>query len=367
LGKIPGAELGLEMNSTKKRGKMISHSKPFVDNIDVLATAMQVESQLHATGDIVEEFENSISKLIGSKYAKATSSGSTALHLALLSLNVNQKDEVIIPSYVCQALLNVVRHTRAKPILADIDANYHISEKTIIPLITKKTKAIIVPHLFGSTANIENILKLKIPVIEDCAQSIGTMYEGEPVGSKGKIGTFSFFATKTISTGFGGMIVTNSKEIKSKIDNLTKYDKRESYDIAYNYNLTDIQAALGLSQLEKLPVFIERRKQIAQKYDEAFKSLNIKLPLNTDGSYPFRYVIQLQDENQRDSLQEKLKEKGIISERPIYRPLHRYLSLPNDKFPNTEKAHATSLSIPIYPALKDEEIKHIINALKNIL
>ena len=346
---------------------MILHSKPFVEESDSISVADVVKSKLHAAGGVVKIFEDKISKFSNAKYAKATSSGTTAIHLSLLALGIEEGDEVILPSYVCQAVLNAVNYTKAKPILADINDNYHISLKTIKPLITKKTRAIIVPHLFGYSANIDDILTLKIPVIEDCAQSLGTKAKGKIVGTNGTLGIFSFFATKSISTGFGGMIITNSKKLKDKLNDLTQYDKRNTYKIAYNYGLTDIQAALGISQLEKLPNFIEKRKQIAERYDKAFLHLNIKLPKKVEGSYPFRYVITLRDKKDLVYLKKKLKKEDIITERPIFKPLHQYLSLPKENFPNTEKAHSTALSIPIYPALTEEEIITIISSIKNAL
>src|SRR3989344_2473235 len=154
----------------------IPHSKPFVDAEDVKAVTKQTKSGMHATGENVKEFESEMCKLIGKRYGKATSSGTTALHIALLALNIKKGDEVIIPSYVCQAVLNAVNYTGAKPVLVDIDLNFkdegfNVSAKTIERVISKKTKAIIVPHLFGHAAEIDKIVnianKYNIPVIED--------------------------------------------------------------------------------------------------------------------------------------------------------------------------------------------------------
>ena len=350
----------------------IKHSKPYIDNQDIKAIAEQTKSGNHATQQTTIQFQNQLAKLINQKYAKATSSGTTALHLSLLALNIKQGDEVIIPSYVCSDVLNAVYHSKTTPILADIEENsFNISAKTIQPLITERTKAIILPHLFGIPADIEPIIEIakkhNIPIIEDCAQSLGAKYKDNTfTGSKATISIFSFYATKMISTGQGGMILTSSDEIKSKLDDLMTYDKKPVYTIGYNFNMTDIQAALGLSQLKKLDKFITRRKEISKKYNQAFKNLEINLTNYPNGSYAYRYIIRLKDKESRDRLNEKLNEKGIHSgDKPVFKPLHQYLHLPSLNFPNSEQAYNTVLSIPIYPALTDEEVDYIIDTLKD--
>ena len=348
----------------------ITHSKPFADEEDIKAVSEIIKSQKHATGDTVAKFENAMAELIGQKYAKATSSGTTALHISLLALGIKKEDEVIIPSYVCGDVLNAVNHANAKSVLVDIGSDsFNISFGKISPLITSKTKAIILPHLFGIPADIEDILKLadtkNIAVIEDCAQSLGAKFpDNKFTGSKAIISIFSFYATKTISTGQGGMILTSDKKIKEKIDDLMTYDKKPVYTTGYNYSMTDIQASLGLSQLKKLDMFISRRREIAKKYSQAFKSPSIKLTDYSKGSYPYRYVVLFSDKPSRDLFDKKLKEKNINSSEPVFYPLHRYLGLKG--FENTNDVYDRILSIPIYPALSDEEVEDITDCLKNI-
>lgn len=347
----------------------IPHSKPTISNEDLKAVSVQVASKMHATSSKTKEFEEKLSSFIDVKFAKATNSGTNSLYLSLLALGIKKGDEVIIPSYVCQSLLNAVNYTGAKPVLADIQKNFmekgcNISAKTIKPLITKKTKAIIVPHMFGIPAKIDEIVKFGIPVIEDCAQSLGAEFNGKKLGSLGKIGIFSFYATKIISTGQGGMILTNSEEIKNKVNDLTTYDQREKYDVAYNFGLTDIQSSLGIVQISHLNDFIKIRKQIAEKYNDAFKNLPLDLIKYPKGSIPFRYVIKLKNKIQREKLQEFLKNKNIIAEQPVFKPLHEYLNLNKSKFKNTMEAHETILSLPIYPSLKQEESERIILSTK---
>ena len=350
--------------------KKIPHSKPNISQEDITAISNQVASGMHATGSKTQEFEEKMLELTGVKYAKATTSGTTALHLALLALDIKENDEVIIPSYACQSLLNSINYTGAKPVLVDIDdseKSYNLSAKTITPLITEKTKAIIVPHMFGIPADLDEIIELGIPVIEDCAQALGAEYKGKKLGSMGDIGVFSFYATKVISTGQGGMLVTNSEKINDRITDLTTYDQSQEYKLAYNYGLSDIQSALGISQLKRLPEFIERRNEIAEKYNNAFKNTKLKLLLQKEDSFHFRYILGLPNSDERDNLQSYLLEKNIIPEKPVFKPLHQYLNLAPDNFPNTELAHNTLLSIPIYPALTDEEVDYIIKSVRNFL
>ena len=339
---------------------MIPHSKPTISKSDIEALANQAKSGMHAPGEKTREFENKIKILTRAKYVKAVQTGTAAIHLALLALNIKKGDEVIIPSYVCQSVLSAVKYTQATPILVDISPDSsNISAQTIKSKITKKTKAIVVPHMFGIQTEINKIKKLKIPTIEDCAHFLS------PIKSKGKISTFSFYATKMISTGHGGAIATDNRKIAQRIEDLLKYDKRKSYKIAYNSSLTDLQSSLGISQIKKLPQFIKKRKQIAQKYSSSLKNLPIIVPNFQRSSVPFRYIIKLKNKRQKDQIKKHLRKNKIIAEDPIFKPLHQYLKLPRKYFPNTEKAFATSLSIPIYPSLKDKEINYIIKTIKN--
>ena len=367
---------GIEAVSIKIKNKMkkINHSEPFVSEEDIEVVKEQVDSHMHANGSKTKEFEDAMCKIIGTKYANATTSGTTALHLALMALNVSKGDEVIIPSYICQSVMNAINYTGAIPVLADIDLDfenkgYNISAKTIKSLITKKTKVIVVAHMFGVPADIDSIRKIapKIFIIEDCAHSFGAMYKGNRVGGVGDLSIFSFYATKIISTGHGGMVLTSSKKLQERIKDLMKDDKRDEYKIAYNYKLSDIQSALGISQLKKLDYFIKRRKKIAEKYDNSFKNTSFKLFPQPEGSFPFRYIIRLDNKKKLDEIQNKLKEKRIIAEQPIFKPLHQYINLDTSKFINSEKAHDITLSIPLYPALTDREVDYIIKSIKEVL
>ncbi|MBM4272745.1 MAG: DegT/DnrJ/EryC1/StrS aminotransferase family protein, partial [Deltaproteobacteria bacterium] len=243
---------------------MIPHSRPTLDQDDYASVLHILKSGHLAQGKQVEQFEKDLSSLIGVRGGVAVSSGTAALHLALLSLNTGSGDEIIIPDFVCTAPLNAIRYTGAVPVIADIDPlTYNIDVGDLKKRLTKKTKAIIIPHMFGLPADMEEILSLGIPVIEDCAQSLGSRYRDSCTGRLGTLSIFSFYATKMIATGEGGMVLSDDESLLEKIRDLRDYDEKELYTVRYNYKMTDFQAAFGISQLKKLFSFIKRRKEIA--------------------------------------------------------------------------------------------------------
>jgi perosamine synthetase len=348
-------------DSPKSQNSIIQHSKPTLGAEEANAVSEVIESGYIAEGERVKNFEKAFAKFMGVQYAASTNSGTSALHLTLLAMGVGQGDEVIIPSYVCSALLNAVNYTGATPILADIDPEtYNLDVTDTRSRINKYTKAIIVPHLFGLAADMESLLEFDVPIIEDCAQSIGATGHQRPVGLFGVAGIFSFYATKVITTGEGGMVATNSRDIAARISDLKAYDKRENYKIRFNYKMNDIQAALGIVQLKQLGSIIRRRKEIAERYNRAFNSFRIKLPPADSGHIYFRYVLGLQMDA-RPWIQE-LARMGVICERPIHFPLHQ--NLERGGYPAAEKSWKQSLSIPIYPTLNDEEISRVIESVK---
>ena len=339
---------------------IIPHSRPTIGPEEAKAVSEVIASGYIAEGEIVEKFETAFAKFLGVEYATSTNSGTSALHLTMLAMGVGLGDEVIIPSYVCSALLNAVNYTGATPILADIDPEtYNLDVMDVRKRINKYTKAIIVPHLFGLAADMESLLELDVPIVEDCAQSIGATSHQRAVGLFGVAGIFSFYATKVITTGEGGMVATNSRDIAARIRDLKAYDKRENYKIRFNYKMNDIQAALGIVQLKQLGSIIRRRKEIAKRYNRAFNSYRIKLPPSDSGHIYFRYVLGVKM-NAGPWIQE-LARMGITGQRPIHLPLHQSLNLGG--YPATEKAWHQSLSIPIYPTLSDEEISRVIESV----
>ncbi|MBW2409974.1 MAG: DegT/DnrJ/EryC1/StrS aminotransferase family protein, partial [Deltaproteobacteria bacterium] len=332
---------------------IIPHSRPTLGFAEAKAVSDVIGSGYIAEGDTVKHFETAFAKFLGLEYATSTNSGTSALHLTMLAMGIGQGDEVIIPSYVCSALLNAVNYTGAIPVLADIDADtYNLEVADVQRRINNRTKAIIVPHLFGLAADLDALHRLDVPIIEDCAQATGAVYQERPVGTIGQAGIYSFYATKVMTTGEGGMVATNSRAMAETIDDLKNYDKRTDYKVRYNYKMTDIQAALGIVQLKALESFIQRRRVIAKRYHEAFKAFNLRIPPTDAGHIYFRYVLGLPMD--ASPWIKELARMGIICERPIHRPLHQNLRLGG--YQSTDQAWKRSLSIPIFPTLSDDEI-----------
>ena len=345
---------------------MIAHSKPTLGVGEVKILAETIASGNIAQGTLVQQFEKKTASFIATKYAVALNSGTSALHLALLSLGIKNNDEVIIPSFTCTAILNAIHYTGAKAILADINPeDYNISVSEIKKKLTRKTKAIIVPHMFGHPVDLAPILNLGPSVIEDCAQSIGAMCHGRKTGSFGLLSVFSFYATKMMTTGEGGMVLTNSSILAKKIRDLRDYDEKSNYVTRYNYKITDLQAGIGIKQLFNLTNFIKRRQQIAKQYTENLSGKDIALPaVKKNCTHVFyRYIIRIRQES-RKFIKNMLK-NNVVCCKPVYRPIHRYLGLSG--FPNSEKAWRQAVSIPIYPSLSNENVKIILsNILKYI-
>ncbi len=342
---------------------VIPHSRPTLDENDLISVSEVIRSGRIVQGEVVEKFENRVAKFIGADGAVATNTGTSALHLSLLAIGIKSGDYVAIPSFVCTALLNALNYVGAQPILVDINPDtYNIDIRDLKKKIKRSTKAIILPHLFGLPADIDETMSLGIPVIEDCAQAIGAVYKGKKAGSFGRLSCFSFYATKVLSTGEGGMVVSDSKGLLKKIRDLRDYDNKKSYSVRYNYKMTDIQAAMGISQLKKLHSFLLKRANIAQRYSSALQEFyNVPSVRYKDRKHIFfRFPIQVQG-----SVSKALNfftERGLICARPVFKPIHKYLQVKG--LPNTDKAWNNTISIPIYPSLTDKEICKTLDVLK---
>lgn len=353
--------------------KNISHNKPYLDKQEARAVAKVLQSDWLTTGKEVEKLENNIKKLVGAKYAVAVNSGTSALHLSLLALGTGLDDEVIIPTYTCSALLNATYYTGATPVVVDVESDgFNIDGNQVKKKIGKKTKAVIVPHTHGFPAKIEAIKKFGLPVIEDCAIALGTTYLGKSVGNSGDLAIFSFYASKVITTGYGGMVVTKSKKYYQNVKNFIYDDQAENYQVSYNYQLNDIAASIGNIQFERLEKFLNKRKEIAAKYVKVLKKKkNIQcFPKEEDSNVNhYRFIIKFQNLKERDRVKEAFRRVGITTIVPIdtFQLLHRYLKLDKSQFPNAENLAQTTLSLPIFPALTQEEIARITQALDSTL
>jgi len=317
-----------------------------------------------AAGPLVDQLEAAFSRRLGGGHAVAVSSGTSALHLALLALDIGPGDDVIVPSYACATLLHAVHYTGASPVPCDLDPDtLNPTVREIRPLLTRRTRAIVVTHTFGFPADLSAIVSLGVPVIEDCAQALGAEYRGGPVGSFGRIAVCSFYATKVICSGEGGMVWTRSARLAARLRDLNRPDQRPDYKVRYNYKLSDLAAGLALRQVERLDELIERRRTIAARYSRALKpdSLQVQVPLSDSAPIYYRFVIRTR---RAGAFIERAVSKGVRCDRPVFRPLHAYLKLAPKRFPHTEAIWRNGVSIPLYPSLTDAEVKYIVTVLQ---
>jgi perosamine synthetase len=345
---------------------VIPHSRPALGEAEAKAVAEVVRGGWVAQGRQVAAFQHAMAKVTGQAQGVAVSSGTAALYLALMALGIGSDDEVVIPSYVCTALWHAVRLTGAKPVLVDIEsATYQSSQQAVARALSRHTKALIVPHMFGLPAEIEALKRHGIPLIEDCAQTLGVTVRGKPVGSTGELTVCSFYATKLLTAGEGGMVLGREESLVGRVRALRQYDEQDALDPAFNYKMTDMQAALGLCQVARLEGFLARRQAIAARYHEAVRQTGVTPPSAAPGlehGY-FRYVVRLS--RPVGPALDRARALGIGCRRPIYLPIHRYLGLAG--FPETDAVWERALSIPLYPALTDPEVDRIVAGLPTIL
>lgn len=345
---------------------MIPHSKPSLDKRD-----FQVVNQVLSSGHIVqgrqvEQFEKEMARYSGHRSGVAVSSGTVALKLSLMALGVKEGDEVMIPSYVCAALWHAVQSLQAKPVLLDMDPDtFELDPDEIRRKKTRKTRALILVHSFGYPINMLRYTHLEVPIIEDVANSLGAEFQRQKVGKKGRLAITSFYATKMMTTGEGGMVLCDSPQSASEIRNWRSYDERGELGLAFNYKMTDFQAALGRAQLKRFPSFVQKRRRWAQFYSKSLSHLKgLVLPTLSQGSKPcyHRFVFR----HKRASwLIRALNKKGICARKPIFKPLHAYLGA--KRFPGSEILSREMISVPIYPTLTQKEAKMIVKTLNQLL
>jgi perosamine synthetase len=350
---------------------MIPHSRPSIDREEILAVTAVLQSGHLAQGAVVEQFERGMAAYLGLAGGVAVNSGTMALEVALRVLGVGPGDEVILPSYVCAAPWQAVQRVGAQACLVDIEPDtFQISADAARAAITSKTRAIIVPHLFGLPADLTALAQLGVPLIEDCAQTLGAMERGRSVGSVGVLTVCSFYANKLLCAGEGGMLLSSDPVLLERARALREYDGSPSLNPqATNLKMTDVQAAIGLAQLNRLPGFLERRVSLALGYREALAGTSAILPSVPAGRSHvyYRFVIRIpRRESGSDELSgclERMERQGVQCRKPVFRSLHRYLGL--DGFPATEAAEREALSLPLYPALTDEDTAQVFMAMRD--
>ena len=310
-----------------------------------------------AQGKAVENFENEFCDFLGLPQgsAVAVSSGTAALYLALLALDAPTKN-VALPVYACSALQNATALARGIPRVVD---SKHDSPNIDITAIDNEANLAIIPHMFGLPQDLSSLTGKKY-VIEDCAQALGARVNGVPVGLQGDIGIFSFFATKLITTGGqGGMIVSKNAAIIEKIKDYRLHDKRFDMKIRFNFQMTDLQAAIGSAQLQQFSAFVNRREEIYQPY----KAANLPLLDGDEGVQPVRFRAILRTTKQQEIIHALAAHNisAVVSIRDIE------ILEPKENYPNALWWTRNTVSLPIYPLLKDEEVDRIIQIVQNTL
>jgi len=342
----------------------IPHSRPCVGEAESRATARVIAGRHLAQGPRVRAFEEEMGCFAGLLPGVAVSSGTAALHLSLLALDIGPGDQVLLPSYVCTAPLLAVRYTGATPVL--VDADPETGNMDLDDLRKKragKCKAIIAVHLFGLPLDMEKVCDLGVPVVEDCAQALGAFIGERPAGTFGRLSVCSFYATKLMTTGEGGMVLSSDSALLERIRDLRDYDKRRDFKLRFNYKTTDLAAAMGRCQLHRLPSFLEDRRQLADRYKRNLDGLPCAPPPKSLCRVHYRYVVSI--DSSVEQTVEALGEHGIEAASPVHRPLHRFLNL--EGFPGAEACARKHLSLPLYPDLSFQEVDRVCEALKNIL
>ncbi len=336
----------------------VPHSRPTLGHAEARALARVVRSGQLAQGPLVERFERAMARRLGVGHAAAVNSGTAALHLALLALGVGPGDEVMLPSLVCSAPLHAILAAGATPRLVDCDpATANLDPAEARRAVGRRTTAIIVPHAFGLPADLAELCALGPPVIEDCAQALGATYRGRPAGTLGDVCVLSFYATKMLATGEGGMVLSRRRRLADRVRDLRGYDERPAFRPRFNYKMTDLAAALGLCQLGRLEAFLARRRALAAAYDRELAETPLRLPPRpADRTHAFhRYVVQ--GTRGAGPILAVLGARGIAARRPIFRPLHAELKLPG--FPGAAAAWRAMVSLPIYPTLTRREVARV--------
>ncbi|MEM5794331.1 MAG: DegT/DnrJ/EryC1/StrS family aminotransferase [Candidatus Aenigmatarchaeota archaeon] len=355
---------------------MINIASPSIGKEEVIAVEKVLKSGMLAQGQNVKTFEERIAEYTGVNYAIATSSGTTALHTALIAIGIRPGDEVITTPFTFIATANSILYCGAKPVFVDVDERtFNIDPTKIEEKITEKTKAILPVHLFGQPADIESLLEIceshNLLLIEDAAQAIGAEFKGKKVGSFGVCGIFSFYPTKNITTGEGGMITTNDEKIAERCRKIRNHGEYQRYFVdclGYNYRMTEIAAAIGLIQFKKLESLNSKRIKNAKFLTKKLKFVEgLEVPFvakNVKHVY-HQYTIKT---NKRNKLKDFLDKKGIQTvvyyPLPIHKqPLYQQLGY-KDFLPVAEQLSNKVLSLPVHPALTKKDLQFIVDSIK---
>lgn len=379
------------------RDEYLAYGRQTIDEADIQAVVDVLKGDYLTTGPYIKEFEEKVAEYVGAKYAVAVSNGTTALHMACFAAEIKEGDEVIVSPMTFAASANCVLYCGGTPIFADIDPlTYNIDPNRIEEKITEKTKAIIPVDFSGQSVDMDRIKKIAnkydLLIIEDAAHALGSEYKGKKVGSLADMVMFSFHPVKPITTAEGGIITTNNEEFYRKMmifrtHGITRDNELlegnhgpwyyEQQFLGYNYRLTDLQSALGTSQMNKVDDFIDRRRGIVKKYNEAFKDLKeIIKPFEAEFSNSgwHIYVIKIKSELlrvTRKEIFEALQSENIgvnVHYIPVYlHPYYRDLGYKKGICPNAEELYENMITLPLFPSMTNEDVKDVITAVNKVI
>lgn len=353
---------------------MINIAKPLIGEEETQAVIAVLESGNLAQGERVKAFEDAFAQMCGVQHAIATSSGTTALHVALLAHGIGSHDEVITSPFTFIASANSIVYTGARPMFIDIDPQtYNLDPALIERAITQRTRAIMPVHLFGLSCDMDAILtiaqKYDLVVIEDACQSHGASYKGVRVGSFGT-GAFSFYPTKNMTSAEGGMITTNDAVIADKCRAIRQHGMRRRYyhdELGFNFRMTDIHAAIGLAQLQKLAQFTRVRQANARYLSSNLKGVTVPFVPEVCEHVYHQYTVRVPD-GRRDALRTQLHERGIGAEIYYPVPIHKQNFYVKElgydlQLPKAEQAALQVLSLPVHPALSQIDLATIVDGV----
>lgn len=383
---------------TPVRQTPLSYGRHCIDEKDIQAVSDVLRGDFLTCGPKIHELEEKLCQITGAKYCVAVSNGTAALHIAAMAAGIKEGDEVITSSITFAASANCTLYCGGRPVFADINPNtYNIDPESVKKLITPRTKAVVAVDFTGQAVELDKLRAIceehNLILIEDAAHSIGTKYNGQPIGSIADMTTFSFHPVKTVTAGEGGAVTTNSKELYDKLvlfhaHGITRNIQQmvhpttdpwynEQITLGYNYRMTDFQAALLLSQLEKLEKFSNRRKEIVARYNEAFSQipqLQVQEEIPESDTTRHLYILRFHSEMMNCTRREffdALHAENIYSQvhyLPVYRHAY-YESLGYEKglCPNAEKYYSEVCSLPLYYSLTDSDVDDVIHAVKKII
>lgn len=359
------------------RSDQVSIAEPCIGEEEINAVDEVLESGQLAANGTVKAFENSFARYCNSSHGIATSNGTTALHAALTGLGIGPGDTVLTTPFTFVASANAIRLTGATPIFADINpSTYNLDPASVRATIDShqgKVDAILAVHLYGLPAPLDELSEIAgshdIPLIEDCAQAHGAEFKNQPVGSIGDVGCFSFYPTKNMTTGEGGMIVTDQDEVSESIREFIDHGRSGTYEhvtLGHNFRLTDIAAAIGCVQLERLPSFVEKRRQNAERLTAGLDDTNITTPVEPDGYKHAYHQYTIHCAN-RDELQHYLDDAGIGTGVYYPTPVHKQPAYDGTTCdaPVAEQVSNHVLSLPVHPSVSMRNMENMISTIRS--